>query len=103
MENYIKALTNLAIEESQNNIAKLETKSKDMKKLKEVAKEFEAIFVKMLLNEMKKTVHKSDFIHGGAVEDIFEDMLYSEYSKKMANNMNLGIADKIVELYKNYL
>jgi flagellar protein FlgJ len=74
-----------------------------MKKLKEVAKEFEAIFVKMLLNEMKKTVHKSDFLHGGAVEDIFEDMLYLEYSKKMANNMNLGIADKIVELYKSYL
>jgi flagellar protein FlgJ len=103
MENYIKALTNLAIEESQNNIAKLETKSKDMKKLKEVAKEFEAIFVKMLLNEMKKTVPKSDFLHGGAVEDIFEDMLYSEYSKKMVHNMNLGIVDKIVELYKNYL
>ncbi len=103
MESYVKALTNLSLEEAQNSIPKLEQKAKKLSKLKEVAEEFEAIFVKMLLKEMKKTVPKNSFLHGGTVEDIFEDMLYSEYSKKMAKNMNLGIAEKIIEIYKSYL
>ncbi len=37
-----------------------------------------------MLNVMRKTVEKEGLLDGGMSEDIFEDMLYDEYAKKMA-------------------
>ena len=61
-------------------------------KLYKVSVEFEAIFIKQMLNEMRKTVEKSGLIKRGMAEDIFEDMLYDEYAKKMAENEDFGLA-----------
>lgn len=70
------------------------------KQLEEVAQEFEAIFVKMMLDSMRKTRHKEDDMnYGGQAEDIFEDMLYTEYSRSMAQRGDFGIADLIVNQY----
>ena len=83
---------------SQLNSAKvsnaaLNTKfSKSDDKLKEACKQFEAIFIKQMLNSMKKTVQKSGLIDGGQTEKIFEDMLYDKYADKMSNTGNFGIA-----------
>ena len=63
------------------------------KKLFHACGEFESIFVKMMLKEMKKTVDKTNLIHGGYAEEIFEDMLYDEYSKKVSQNESLGLAE----------
>ena len=57
--------------------------------------EFEAIFVKMMLKEMKNSVLKTGLIDGGYAEDIFEDMLYDEYAKKMAQTAQFGLAETI--------
>jgi flagellar protein FlgJ len=51
--------------------------------------------VKQLLNVMRKTVHKEGLIDGGMSEDIFEDMLYDEYAKKMAETAQFGLAETI--------
>ncbi|EMO54628.1 rod-binding protein [Leptospira noguchii] len=67
------------------------------KKLYSVSVEFESIFVKMMLNEMKKTVEKSGLIDGGYAEEIFEDMLYDEYSKNLSSNSSLGLAEQIYQ------
>ena len=63
--------------------------------LYKVSLEFEAIFIKQMLNVMRQTVDKSGLIEGGMAEEIFEDMLYDEYAKKMAESRQLGIADII--------
>ncbi len=56
--------------------------------------EFESIFVKMMLKEMRKTVDKTDsLISGGFAEDIYRDMLDDEYSKTMAKTAHFGLAD----------
>ncbi len=78
-------------------------KSKNLNELKEVAEKFEAIFVNMMLKEMRKNIHKSDFLKGGFVEELFEDMLYQEYSNIIAKQYPLGLAEKIVETYKDYI
>lgn len=65
--------------------------------LYKVSLEFEAIFIKQMLNVMRQTVDKSGLIEGGMAEEIFEDMLYDEYAKKMAESRQLGIADIIYE------
>lgn len=65
------------------------------KKLFDASVEFESIFVKMMLTEMKKSVDKSGLIHGGYAEDIFEDFLYDEYAKNISKNESLGMAEQI--------
>lgn len=67
------------------------------KKLYDASVEFESVFVKMMLKEMKSTVHKSGLIEGGYAEEIFEDMLYDEYSKNLSANSSLGLAEQIYQ------
>ena len=58
--------------------------------------EFESIFVKMMLKEMRKTVDRSDsLISGGFAEDIYQDMLDDEYSKTMSKTAKFGLADML--------
>ena len=66
-------------------------------KLYKTAVEFESLFIKQMLNAMKKTINKTGLMKGGMAEDIFEDMLYDEYAKKMAETSNFGLA---VTIYK---
>jgi flagellar protein FlgJ len=72
----------------------------EQKQLEEVAKEFEAIFVKQMLDTMKSTLNKENrLVEGGMAENIFEDMLYTEYSRLMSKSGDFGIADMIVRQY----
>ena len=64
-------------------------------RLYKVSQEFEAIFIKQMLNVMRKSVAKSGLMDGGMAEDIFEDMLYDEYAQNMAKTGSFGIADMI--------
>ena len=80
----------------------LEQKSellRDEDKLKEACRQFEAIFLKQMLNSMRKTVTKNGLMDGGFSEEIFEDMLYDEYAEKMTKTAGFGIADM---LYKQF-
>ena len=67
-------------------------------KLYAECQEFESIFVKMMLKEMRNSVDKSNsLLDGGWAEDIYSDMLDDEYSKSIARNAGLGLSD---QLYK---
>lgn len=66
-------------------------------RLREVCTEMESIFVKQMLSQMKKNVDKSEFLHGGYAEEIFEDMLYDEYAMMISKNSDLGIARQMYE------
>lgn len=79
----------------------LSKKIKNKDKLKEVAEDFEAIFVNMMLKEMRKSINEVGFLKGFR-EDIFKDMLYWEYSKLIAKNTSLGIAEKVYGMYKDF-
>lgn len=64
-------------------------------RLYKVSQEFEAIFIKQMLNVMRKSVNKTGLMDGGMAEEIFEDMLYDEYAQKMAETGSFGIANMI--------
>ncbi len=64
-------------------------------KLYDQCVEFESLFIKQMLDAMRKSVEKSDFLHGGMAEDIFEDMLYDRYALLMAKNSGFGLADMV--------
>ena len=64
-------------------------------KLYEACQDFEAIFIKIMLNSMKKTIHKAGLQDGGMAEDIFSDMLYDKYAESMSRTAGLGISNMI--------
>ena len=74
------------------NAKPIDTKSP----LYQQCQEFESIFVKMMLKEMRKTVDKSDdIISGGFAEDMYSDLLDDEYSKTMSKTARFGLADTL--------
>ncbi len=77
--------------------------SRKKQKLQHVAHEFESMFVNLLFKQMRKTIPNSELIDGGNAEDIFEEMLDSEISKKIAQRGGLGIADALMEQFDRYI
>ncbi len=67
------------------------------KKLFDASVEFESMFVKIMLTQMRKTIEKGELLHGGYAEEIFEDMLYDEYAKEISKNASLGLAEQIYQ------
>ncbi len=63
--------------------------------LYKACQDFEAIFVKQMLKSMKNTIQKSDLTGGGFAEEIYDDMLYDEYAKKMVKTAGFGVADTL--------
>lgn len=66
--------------------------NKQQKKLWDTCVEAESLFVNKMLKEMRKSVDKGEWLHGGFAEEIFEDMLYDEYSLQVSKSSNLGMA-----------
>jgi len=81
----------------ENKLLGKGTASADMKKLKDACNDFESIFIKQMLDSMKKTIHHSDLTKRNMGEEIFDDMLYDEYAKKMSGNAGLGISNMMFQ------
>lgn len=68
----------------------------EKERLKELCKDFESIFVHQMMKAMRKTIDKEDsLIDGGMGEEIFQDMLDSEYSKEASKTKSLGLSDML--------
>ncbi|MBI4753477.1 rod-binding protein [Candidatus Desantisbacteria bacterium] len=72
-------------------------------RLQEASYNLEAIFVNMLLDEMRKSTGKTEMFHGGYAEGMWEDMLYDEYARNMAKSNKFGIANTIYHSMEKYL
>ncbi len=83
---------NAMLNSSINTVKSGRMSEAEAQKLKDACRDFEALFIKQMLDTMRKTVNKSGMMDGGMAEDVFEDMLYDEYSKDMADRSNFGIA-----------
>jgi len=78
-----------------NNIGK----SKNLKQLKKVSEQMESLFVKQILDAMRKNVLKGGLINKSRGQKIFEDMLYTKYSEIMSKKSDFGIAKEIYNRY----
>ncbi len=76
---------------------------KEQKRLWDACIEMESLLVGRMMKEMRKTVEKTGWINGGHAEEIFEDMLYDEYSLDISRNSNLGLAKMLYEDMKRRL
>jgi len=64
-------------------------------KLYEQCRELETFLVKNMLSSMRNTVEKSELSDGGFAGEMYEDMLYDQYSTSMAKNAGFGLADQV--------
>ncbi len=81
--------------EKHINPLKTGSKIETEKKLRDACIEMESLFVGKMLKEMRKTVHKTEWLNGGFAEEVFEDMLYDEYALEISKNSKLGLADML--------
>lgn len=63
--------------------------------IKKVAKQFESLFVKMMLKSMRDTVPEND-LFGSKSEKMYQDMYDKQLSMQIANGRGLGLA-KVIE------
>ena len=73
------------------------TESGERGQLREACEEFESLFVKLMLDSMRKTLSDDTLIPKNAGEKLFEDKLYDEYAEKISRSAGLGIADMMYE------
>ena len=83
---------NMNMESSLSSMKRSGVSSAEEAKLKEACRDFESLFIKQMLDTMRKTVDKGELLNGGMAENIFEDMLYDQYATKMADSGDFGIA-----------
>ena len=102
---YQNNISKFSLDIEDNKIAKEIDKNKEFekKRLREVSEDFEALMINQMLKEMRKTVNKSDLINGGMAEEIFEDMLYDEYSKEFSKTKTFGLSDIIYNQLEKYV
>jgi len=69
-------------------------------RLKGACQDFEAIFIRQMLQQMRKSIPKSDFLDGGLAEDIYNDMLDAAIADQASRRQGFGIAKA---LYNHFL
>ncbi|MFZ5968911.1 MAG: rod-binding protein [Bacillota bacterium] len=72
-------------------------KDGDEKKLMEVCKQFESVFVNMMLKNMRNTIEDGGWIEKSQARGIFEDMLDEKTAIEVSKGQGVGLAN---QLYK---
>jgi flagellar protein FlgJ len=77
--------------------------SSSQKELEKAAQEFEALFVQMLLSEMRRTVPDNDLLGDRRAEKLFQSLLDQELAVNSSQAQSLGLAKLIYEQMSRYL
>jgi flagellar protein FlgJ len=78
-------------------------KTQKKQELKKACTAMESLFIDQMLKVMRKSVNKNNFLNGGFAEEVFEDMLYTEYSQKMAESGHFGVAKMLYQSMERYI
>lgn len=89
----VKPVNPMHLQHSVSRIAAAD-KEKDPS-LWKVSRQFEAIFLQQMMAEMRKSVHKSDFIPSGFAEDVHASMMDEAVAGASVKQHSFGIADAI--------
>ena len=76
-----------------NNDTVKSEKTRSESELLTVAKDFSSLFFDTVLQNMRKSVMKSNFMGGGHAEEMYLGMLDSEYKKMIAKQDQTGSID----------
>ena len=76
--------------------------NKKDKELKDVAEQFEAIFVHQMLKQARQG-KLAEGIFSSEAQDTFNNMLDIEYSQILSKKNNFGIADALIKQFQPHL
>ena len=83
----------------ENNLSSMSSSKLDKSsELKDVAKEFESLFVYQMLKSSRKAKLAEGFFSNQGNET-YESLLDQEYAKTLSNNHNFGIADALLRQF----
>lgn len=76
-----------------NKILNKNLNQKQDRELLQACQQLESVFLNKVLDSMRSTIPKSDIMGNSYALEVFNSMLYEEYSKEMSRNGSIGIAD----------
>ncbi|WP_192930097.1 rod-binding protein [Alkaliphilus pronyensis] len=86
-----------------DNAQKLPDKTpKDPKELMEVCKQFESIFINMMLKQMRSSVASGGLIEKSHSREIYESMYDEALSQEIANGKGIGLAKNLYKQLTAY-
>ncbi|NCO02785.1 MAG: flagellar biosynthesis protein FlgJ [Alphaproteobacteria bacterium] len=77
------------------NAMKKALSDKELARIDETAKDFEAMFVSEMMKPMFEGIKPDERFGGGKTEEVFKGVLLQEYGKLMAETGTLGIAESV--------
>jgi flagellar protein FlgJ len=97
----ISANTLLDLAQAQSSAAKLEANKNKIATapdhVREIAEEFEAVFLNTMLETMFAGVKTDGMFGGGQSEGMYRSMMNQEYANAIAKSGGIGIADDLYE------
>lgn len=70
-------------------------KSGDPEAIRDVAKQFESVFLHQVFKSMRSTIPKDGMLNSGFGGEVFTDMLDQKYAEVASNSSSFGLADTI--------
>ncbi|WZL73632.1 rod-binding protein [Clostridiaceae bacterium 35-E11] len=77
------------------NILKQAQETQDKKKLQEACKQFEAVFLSMLMKDMRSTVQDGGLMPKSNAREIFESMLDEKIAQEATKGPGIGLAQQM--------
>jgi len=78
-----------------DKILKSAKDAKNLEKVEEAAREFEAVFVAEMMKPMFEGIKTDGMFGGGKGEEIFRGQMLQEYGKMVSQTGQLGIAEHV--------
>ena len=93
--------TNMALlqatQADAGKIVKSAAKSREIERIEETAKEFEAVFIAEMMKPMFAGISTEAPFGGGKGEEVFRSLLLQEYGKIVSQTGGVGLADAVKE------
>ena len=67
------------------------------RRLHKACLEFESLLLYEMVKSMRRTISKSDLLHGGHAEETYEQLLDQELCRSFGGQRGLGIADALYQ------
>ena len=87
------------VSQDQNSLSLKEKNNQD---LKNVAEQFESIFVHQMLKQARQS-RLAEGVFSSEAQDTFNNMLDVEYSQILSNKNNFGIAEALIKQFQPHL
>lgn len=91
----VRAAASNALSTSPDMAAARAAAAKSRESVREVAEQFEGMFLSQMFGHMFKGIKSDGLMGGGNGEAIFRDMLVQEYGKEVSKHGGIGLADSI--------